>query len=156
MSAGWGNLGAGVTQLIIGGFLFPLFRELFSDKENPEEYAWRCVSIVPAVVAFITGILVYFISDDYPKGNASELKATGAIEDKPFLQAGISAAMNYNTWLLAIHYACCFGVELTMNSASALYFKDEFGLSTESAAAIASIFGWMNLFARYDWVAIVV
>ena len=35
-----------------------------------------------------------------------------------------------------------------MNNAAALYFKDEFGQSTESAAAIASIFGWMNLFAR--------
>jgi NNP family nitrate/nitrite transporter-like MFS transporter len=35
-----------------------------------------------------------------------------------------------------------------MNNAAALYFKDEFDLSTESAAAIASIFGWMNLFAR--------
>jgi NNP family nitrate/nitrite transporter-like MFS transporter len=29
-----------------------------------------------------------------------------------------------------------------------LYFKDEFGQSTEAAAAIASIFGWLNLFAR--------
>lgn len=35
-----------------------------------------------------------------------------------------------------------------MNNAAALYFKEEFGQSTESAAAIASIFGWMNLFAR--------
>ena len=35
-----------------------------------------------------------------------------------------------------------------MNNAAALYFKDEFAQSTESAAAIASIFGWMNLFAR--------
>jgi len=57
-------------------------------------------------------------------------------------------AMNVNTWLLFIQYACCFGVELTMNNASATYFKEEFELTTESAAAIASIFGWMNLFAR--------
>merc|ERR1711988_718136 len=35
-----------------------------------------------------------------------------------------------------------------MNNAAALYFKETFGQSTESAAAIASIFGWMNLFAR--------
>ena len=35
-----------------------------------------------------------------------------------------------------------------MNNAAASYFKEEFGLTTESAAAIASIFGWMNLFAR--------
>ena len=59
-----------------------------------------------------------------------------------------SGAMNFNTWLLFIQYACCFGVELTMNNAAASYFKSTFELTTESAAAIASIFGWMNLFAR--------
>jgi NNP family nitrate/nitrite transporter-like MFS transporter len=31
---------------------------------------------------------------------------------------------------------------------AALYFKEEFELTTEAAAAIASLFGWMNLFAR--------
>lgn len=35
-----------------------------------------------------------------------------------------------------------------MTNAAALYFKERFGQSTESAAAIASIFGFMNLFAR--------
>ena len=35
-----------------------------------------------------------------------------------------------------------------MNNAAASYFKAKFELTTESAAAIASIFGWMNLFAR--------
>lgn len=29
-----------------------------------------------------------------------------------------------------------------------MYFVDKFGQTTEAAAAIASIFGWMNLFAR--------
>ena len=57
-------------------------------------------------------------------------------------------AFNANTWLLFVQYACCFGVEITMNNAAAMYFKEKFGLSTEKAAAIASIFGWMNIFAR--------
>ena len=35
------------------------------------------------------------------------------------------------------------GLELTMNSAAALYFTDEFGQSTASAAAIASVYGWV-------------
>lgn len=35
-----------------------------------------------------------------------------------------------------------------MTQAAALYFKEEFSQSTESAAAISSLFGWMNLFAR--------
>jgi NNP family nitrate/nitrite transporter-like MFS transporter len=59
-----------------------------------------------------------------------------------------SEALNVNTWLLFVQYACCFGVELTMNNAVALYFREEFGQTTESAAAIALIFGWMNLFAH--------
>jgi NNP family nitrate/nitrite transporter-like MFS transporter len=60
----------------------------------------------------------------------------------------MSGLQNFNTWILFIQYGCCFGVEITMINAAALYFKEEFGLSTESAAATASIFGWMNLFAR--------
>lgn len=37
-----------------------------------------------------------------------------------------------------------------MDNAAALYsyFREEFELTTEKAAVIASIFGWMNLFAR--------
>ena len=35
------------------------------------------------------------------------------------------------------------GLELTMNSAAALYFTDEFGQTTASAAAIASVYGWV-------------
>ena len=56
--------------------------------------------------------------------------------------------LDYNTWLLFAQYACCFGVEITMNNAASLYFQERFDLSVETAAAVASIFGWMNIFAR--------
>lgn len=59
-----------------------------------------------------------------------------------------SGAIDFNTWLLYFQYACCFGVELTMNNYTATYFVDKFGLTTETASAIASIFGFMNIFAR--------
>ena len=59
-----------------------------------------------------------------------------------------AGAVNFNTWIMFIQYACCFGVELTMYNASALYFKSEFDLTTEEAAAIASIFGWINCTKR--------
>ena len=81
-------------------------------------------------------------------GNYNELKKHGNMPDISIAASFRSGAVNLNTWLLFIQYGCCFGVELTMDNAAALYFKDEFGQSTESAAAIASIFGWMNLFAR--------
>jgi NNP family nitrate/nitrite transporter-like MFS transporter len=120
--------------------------QVFYDGDS--EKAWRTVCVVPAVVAFATGVTIYFISDDAPKGNYGELKKNGTMAEVSAAASFRSGACNFNTWILFLQYACCFGVELTMNNAAALYFKDEFGQTTESAAAIASIFGWMNLFAR--------
>ena len=88
------------------------------------------------------------ISDDAPKGNYKEMKRNGTMPEISAAASFRSGAMNINTWILFLQYGCCFGVELTMNNAAASYFKSRFELTTESAAAIASIFGWMNLFAR--------
>lgn len=149
---GWGNLGGGVTQLVVGSVLFPLFKSFFEDSERtPEkvaEMAWRTVCIVPACVAFLSGLIVYCFADDAPKGNYKDLKKNGLMPEVSAAASFRDGALNLNTWVLFIQYACCFGVELTMNNAAALYFREEFDQSTESAAAIASIFGWMNLFAR--------
>jgi len=145
LCGGWGNLGGGVTQLIMGSALFPLFKVIYDDDS---EKAWRTVCVIPAIVAFGHGLCIYFFSDDAPKGNYDELKKYGNMPEISAAASFRTGAFNLNTWFLFIQYACCFGVELTMNNAAALYFKDEFGQSTESAAAIASIFGWMNLFAR--------
>ena len=148
MVGGWGNLGGGVTQLVMGSALFPLFKELFKNEPNATELAWRWVSVVPAVVAFGIGVCLLLFSDDAPKGNYGEMKKNGTMADVSAAASFRSGALNLNTWFMFIQYACCFGVELTMNNAAALYFKDKFSLTTEEAAAIASIFGWMNLFAR--------
>ena len=78
------------------------------------EQAWRTVCIVPACVGLATGITILKISDDSPKGNYAEMKKNGTMAE---VSAGASfrtGAMNINTWLLFIQYACCFGVELTM------------------------------------------
>ena len=145
LCGGWGNLGGGVTQLVMGSALFPLFKAIFG---GDAEKAWRSVCVVPAVVAFASGVIMYKISDDAPKGNYNEMKKHGTMSEVSAAASFRNGAMNINTWILFLQYACCFGVELTMNNAAALYFKDQFGQTTESAAAIASIFGWMNLFAR--------
>jgi NNP family nitrate/nitrite transporter-like MFS transporter len=92
--------------------------------------------------------VIYFISDDSPKGNYSEMKKNGTMPEVSAAASFRDGALNLNTWIMFIQYACCFGVELTMNNAAALYFREEFDQTTEAAAAIASIFGWMNLFAR--------
>ena len=142
---GWGNLGGGVIQLIVGTGLFPLFKKL---NGGSAEKAWRTVTIVPAAVAFITGVVVYLISDDAPKGNYGEMKKNGIMPPVSAAASFRSGMLNINSWLLFVQYGCTFGVELTMNNAAALYFKDQFGQTTENAAAIASIFGWFNIFAR--------
>ena len=59
-----------------------------------------------------------------------------------------AGASNFNTWLLFVQYACCFGVELAMNNVTASYFKSTLELSPKATATITSIFRWMNLFAR--------
>jgi len=140
---GWGNLGGGVIQLVVGSVLFPLFKTGMS-----AEMAWRTVCIVPAGLGFIMGVLCIFFSDDAPKGNYGELKKNGAMPNISAAASFRTGALNFNTWYLFIHYAVCFGVELTMNNAASLYFIDIFDMSTEQAGAIASLFGWMNLFAR--------
>jgi NNP family nitrate/nitrite transporter-like MFS transporter len=118
--AGWGNLGASVTEIVISSFLFPLFKAIFN---GDSEKAWRTVSVVPAAVAFVTGVVIYYISDDSPKGNYHQLKAHGTMREVDAMKSFRGASMNWNTWILFIQYACCFGVELTMNNAAALYFK---------------------------------
>lgn len=141
---GWGNLGAGVTGLIMGGFLLPLFQKICGD----DELAWRTVSVVPALIAFITATAIYKYTDDAPKGNYSEYKEKGIFKDVSLALACSEGTINFTTWILFLQYACCFGVELTMTNVATTYFVEEFNQSRESAAAIASLFGWMNLFAR--------
>ena len=145
LTAGWGNLGAGVTQLVVGSILFPIFKILY---DGDAEMAWRTVCVVPACFAFYLGIVIYCYTDDCPKGNFSEMKQHGCLPPVSAVTSFRAAAANYTTWVLFIQYACCFGVELTMNNAAALYFEEKFDLETESAAVVASIFSWMNLFAR--------
>lgn len=128
----------------MGSAHFPLFKAFGLSADQ----AWRSVCVIPAVVAFATGVTIMRISDDCPKGNYSDLKKKGLMSEVSASSSFRQGACNINTWLLFIQYGCCFGVELTMNNAASKYFQDVFLLKTETASAIASIFGWMNLFAR--------
>ena len=142
--AGWGNLGGGVTQIVMGSVLFPLFELIFGNEDT----AWRTVCIIPGIVTLVTSYAIFKYSDDSPKGNYRKRSSKGLRANVSGKASLKTAAANINTWILALQYASCFGVEITMINAVALYFKEEFAQSTVSAAALASIFGWMNLFAR--------
>ena len=153
LAAGWGNLGGGVTQVVMGSALFPLFKLIYGETgdrstELVADRAWRIVCIVPAILSFVMAFLIIKYSDDSPKGNYMKMKRLGLMREVEAKKALKEAAYNINTWILFVHYGCCFGVEVTMTAGAALYFREEFKQTTESAAALASIFGWLNLFAR--------
>ena len=112
------TIGASVTNVVIGSFLYPVLKTSMNADE-----AWRIVTIIPAVIAFATGVAIYFISDDAPKGNYYEMKQHGVMPEVSALHSFRVGASNLNSWLLFVQYACCFGVELTMNNAATLYFK---------------------------------
>lgn len=122
------------------------YSESDSANTRASELAWRTVLVFPALVALVMAWVVVRYSDDTPKGNVynrREMLPKVSWSDNLF-----SGLRSRNTFLLFLQYGCCFGLEITMTQAAALYFKSEFGQSTESAAGIASIIGWMNLFAR--------
>jgi NNP family nitrate/nitrite transporter-like MFS transporter len=165
LAAGWGNLGGGVAQVVMGSILFPLLKIAYGGEgygtashgyidgedvpyDRASDLAWRTAMLLPAVMCLYMAYACLRYSDDTPKGNFVERKANGLLEVETAQGAILRSCCKWNTWLLLIQYGCCFGVEITMTNAAALYFQEEFGQTTESAAAIASVFGWMNLFAR--------
>ena len=142
---GWGNLGGAWTQLMMGRILFPIFRDHVYDGDS--EKAWRFICIIPAIVAFVWGCILPFISDDAPMGNYSEMKKNGAM-DRIYMTTSLRSGATRNTWILYAQYACSFGVEIVMNNAAVLYYTEEFDLTTEEASTLGFIYGSMNIFAR--------
>jgi len=143
-SAGWGNLGGGVTNAVM-----PLIFKAVNAGINDDDKAWRVAQVIPGCALVAVGITLYFFSDDCPEGNYQDLIRAGTrTKTNPWL-AFFRAAKNYRSWVLFALYAACFGVELIMNGNLASYFTSpRFGLSQALAGLIAGLFGLMNLFAR--------
>lgn len=143
-SAGWGNLGGGVTQMIM-----PLVFAVFVGLGYAEPSAWRLSMVVAGAVCFLVGIAYFFLTTDLPNGNFKELRASGEINpEEKKAHAFWLAARDYRVWALFVIYAACFGIELTINNIAAIYFMDYFGLGLKTAGLVAGLFGLMNIFAR--------
>ncbi len=144
-TAGWGNLGGGVTQMVM-----PLIFAAIISLGAGKFLGWRLAMVIPGAVLLLTGIAYYFFTQDAPDGNFKELRDRGelpAADDKDH-GSFLLAARDLRVWALFVIYAACFGVELTINNIAALYFFDRFKLDLETAGIIASLFGLMNIFAR--------
>jgi NNP family nitrate/nitrite transporter-like MFS transporter len=141
-TAGWGNLGGGVTQMVM-----PLIFAAFVGLGFLEAEAWRMAMVVPGIAMVICGVLYYFYTTDYPHGNKSDVKISAEQKKKesvPFWKA----AADIRVWALFVIYGACFGIELTINNIAAIYYHDYFQLDLATAGLIAGLFGLMNIFAR--------
>jgi NNP family nitrate/nitrite transporter-like MFS transporter len=143
-SAGWGNLGGGVTQMIM-----PLVFAAFVALGYSDYWSWRLSMVAAGGVCFITGVAYYFVTTDFPDGNLKDLRERGEIRAASEVRGTFwLAAKDYRVIFLFFIYAACFGVELTINNIAALYFMDYFGLGLKTAGLVAGLFGLMNIFAR--------
>ena len=143
-TAGWGNMGGGVTQIVM-----PLVLTLVLMLGVNEAFGWRVAMVVPGVGLLLVGIAYYFLTQDSPYGNYRELRAAGKMTPAPSVSGSfLEAARDYRVWALFVIYGACFGVELTINNVAALYYYDRFELNLATAGLIAGLFGLMNIFAR--------
>ncbi|MDP9055040.1 MAG: MFS transporter [Acidobacteriota bacterium] len=143
-TAGWGNLGGGVTQMVMP-LLFAGFLSLGVDKW----WGWRMAMVIPGVVMLITGIAYYFITQDTADGDFAALRARGEMTGKSAARGAFAAAFrDSRVWTLFLIYGACFGMELTIDNIAALYFTDNFHLGLTAAGMVAASFGMMNIFAR--------
>lgn len=144
-AAGWGNLGGGVTQIVMP----LLLAGLLSWGVSPS-LGWRLAMVVPGGLLLAMGIAYRVLTQDTPEGNFPTDRAAGARPSARRRQRGSFwiAARDHRVWALFFAYGACFGVEITVDNIAALYFHDQFSLSLEQAGLIAGLFGMMNLFAR--------
>ena len=144
-TAGWGNLGGGVTQIAM-----PMILAGFVALGATTSAGWRLAMVVPGVVLFLLGIAYYFLTQDSPAGNYRDVRRSAGDASKGLSgrESFRMAAGDSRVWALFIAYAACFGLELTLNNVAVLYFHDRFELSLKAAGLLAGMHGLMNIFAR--------
>jgi NNP family nitrate/nitrite transporter-like MFS transporter len=141
VAGGWGNLGGGVTNLVM-----PLIAAGFVGLSMVAKGdSLRYAMIIPGVMLLVMAFIYYRYTKDTPAGNYNEIERQTKEKKKGTF---LIALKDYRTWILAFAYAACFGIEITVDNVAATYFVDQFGATVIAAGALASIFGFMNLFAR--------
>lgn len=138
ITGGWGNLGGGVTNMVM-----PLIFSAIIGFGYAPHVAWRYAMIVPGVMMWIVAFLYYRYTKDTPAGNFSDRVRPSA--GRP---ADWSVIADWRIVALTLAYAMCFGMEITFDNVASLHFVDSFHLSQHSAGFWAGLFGSMNLFAR--------
>lgn len=139
VTGGWGNLGGGVTNMVM-----PLIFAAIVGFGYTKHEAWRFAMIVPGVMMLIVAWLYHRYTKDTPAGNFDEINRSNPVKSK----TDWTILADWRIWALTLAYGMCFGMEITFDNVASLHFVDTFHLSQSSAGFWAGIFGFMNIFAR--------
>uniref|UniRef100_M8C6L8 Nitrate transporter n=1 Tax=Aegilops tauschii TaxID=37682 RepID=M8C6L8_AEGTA len=101
LTAGWGDMGGGATQLIM-----PLVLDGILASDATSFTAWRIAYFVPGMM----------------------LVKNGDMNKDKFSNVLSGAVTNYRTWIFIFIYGYCMGVELTTNNVIAEFYYDSFHL----------------------------
>lgn len=138
VTGGWGNLGGGVTNIVM-----PLIFATIVGWGFTEGQAWRYAMVVPGLLMLLVAYLNWRFTKDTPAGNFNEIprhRVKGKTDYR--------VLKDWRIWALALAYAMCFGMEITFDNIAALHFVQYYDLDQQTAGFWAGAFGLMNLFAR--------
>ncbi len=139
VAGGWGNLGGGVTNIVMPLIFASIVGFGFTKGE-----AWRYAMILPGILMLVVAFLYYRYTKDTPAGNYADIGKTKTTRTK----TDWSVLKDWRVWALTVAYAMCFGMEITFDNVASLHFVDTFKLTQSNAGLWAGVFGAMNLFAR--------
>merc|ERR1712060_229168 len=104
-AGGWGNLGGGITNLVMPYIMLGMLNA----TDDDEDRAWRLCYIMPLIMHL--GAAAYVMSGrDLPDGNYSELESSGAKQKSNGWIPVKTGMSNINAIILTITYGFCFGV----------------------------------------------
>ncbi|KAI8801178.1 major facilitator superfamily domain-containing protein [Cladochytrium replicatum] len=200
VAGGWGNMGAGVTSL-----LMPQVYAMFVAFGLASSIAWRISVLIPVLICICVAMMCWFLGDDRAKLEYGEMSTAhhkpvtnildtslgstvvvdppeeahipkldkgGVVDNRdrdnhnhhhlPQHSVGgcaaaanrnifsilITALSNPNVLILMVSYACCFGVELSVDSVIGNYFIKHFGVNQQIGGLFGALFGLLNIFSR--------
>ena len=139
VAGGWGNLGGGITNMVMPLIFAAIVGFGFTSHE-----AWRYAMIFPGVMMLVMAFLYFRFTKDTAAGNYDEIQRGAKNKTK----TDYSVLKDWRIWALTMSYAVCFGMEITFDNVAALHFVQQYKLSMSSAGFYAGAFGFMNIFAR--------
>ena len=143
-TAGWGNLGGGVTQMVMPLLLTGVVAVLADPS-----LGWRIAMVFPGLALLVSAYFYWKLTEDSPDGDYVLLRANGDLDGADRATGKFFAVCkDIRVWALFVIYGACFGIELTINNIAALYFHDNFALDVTKSGLIAGLFGFVNIFAR--------